>query len=80
MDIFDSNPKLHILFQIDLSQFYEGIQKNSKDKEIQKNYEKAKNEIQLLNLQLKQKRHIESKLKNEIEELKLKNQHFFKFE
>ena len=59
---------------IDLSQFYEGIQKNSKDKEIQKNYEKAKNEIQLLNLQLKQKRHIESKLKNEIEELKLKNQ------
>ena len=80
MDIFDSNPKLHILFQIDLSQFYEGIQKNSKDKEIQKNYEKAKNEIQLLNLQLKQKSHIESKLKNEIEELKLKNQHFFKFE
>ena len=74
MDIFDSNPKLHILFQIDLSQFYEGIQKNSKDKEIQKNYEKAKNEIQLLNLQLKQKSHIESKLKNEIEELKLKNQ------
>ena len=65
---------------IDLSQFYEGIQKNSKDKEIQKNYEKAKNEIQLLNLQLKQKSHIESKLKNEIEELKLKNQHFFKFE
>ena len=59
---------------IDLSQFYEGIQKNSKDKEIQKNYEKAKNEIQLLNLQLKQKSHIESKLKNEIEELKLKNQ------
>ena len=27
----------------DLSQFYEGIQQNSKDKEIQKNYEKAKN-------------------------------------
>ena len=59
---------------IDLSQFYEGIQKNSKDKEIQKNYEKAKNEIQLLNLQLKQKSHIESKLKNEIEELKIKYQ------
>ena len=59
---------------IDLSQFYEGIQKNAKDKEIQKNYEKAKNEIQLLNLQLKQKSHIESKLKNEIEELKIKYQ------
>lgn len=58
----------------DLSQFYEGIQQNSKDKEIQKNYEKAKNEIQLLNIQLKQKTHNETKLKQEIEGLKMKNQ------
>jgi len=58
----------------DLSQFYEGIQQNSKDKEIQKNYEKAKNEIQLLNIQLKQKTHNETKLRQEIEGLKMKNQ------
>ena len=71
------NNKIDHLIDImlkDLSQFYEGIQQNSKDKEIQKNYEKAKNEIQLLNIQLKQKTHNETKLKQEIEGLKMKNQ------
>jgi hypothetical protein len=71
------NVKIDKLIEVilkDITQIFEGIQQVSKEKDIQKEYEKAKKEIQFLNVQLQEKRNNESKLKNEIEELKLKNQ------